>query len=62
MNEIITVISEHLTIWIISFIIILAQLKDIKLAAKATGMFLVLLYLFFGYFFLIIYMGGHLTI
>lgn len=62
MYEIIRTISEYFIIWVISFIIILAQLEDIKLAAKATAMFLILLYLFFGYLFLIVYMGGHLTI
>ena len=62
MNEVLEIIIGHLIMWVIIFGIALAQFNNIKLAIKATVMFLILLYLFFGYFFLIIYMGGHIPI
>ena len=55
-------ILEHIALWVIVFIIALAQVKDFKHAAQATGLFLIILYLFLGYFYLIIRMGGHIPI
>ena len=55
-------ILEHLVLWIFIFFIALAQINDLKQATQATALFLILLYLFLGIFFIIIYMGGHIPI
>ena len=54
------IIIQHLIIWIVIFLIIASQANNIKEALKGTGLFLVLLYMFFGYLYLIVYLGGHL--
>ena len=53
-------ILEHLALWVLVFLIAAAQCDNLKDTLKATGLFIVLLYLFMGGFFLIIFCGGHI--